>query len=906
MSAFYARSLCAEKKFIIQHDSEHFLASIIESSNDAIVTKSLTGLIQTWNEGAVRLFGYSAEQALGAHISLIIPKERIQEEEIILKRISDGERVDHYETVRQRSDGQLIHVSITVSPIRNESGEVIAASKIARDISDRLSAELELQQSEQRYRALAEASATVVWRTSPNGEVLFASDDWGKITGQTDLEKTGWGWLKAIHPEDQSRTLALWNESLTNQTLHENQFRVRIRDGSYRWFGIRGVPVFDIDGSVREWVGANTDIHDRKVAGEDLLESSLRFQTLADNMMQFAWMADATGWVYWYNQRWYDFTGTTLEEMQGWGWKKVHHPKHLDSVLTRFQHSLDTGEPWEDTFQLRGKDGEYRWFLSHALPIRQNGKIVSWFGTNTDITQQRKNEKSLRDAEQRTRLATEATGVGIWEWNVLNGQVRWDSQMFRIYGVPPTADGLIQYSLWSSRVLPEDLNLQEEILEQTLKTMGSSSREFRIRRSVDQELRNVQSFEIVRTNSQGVAEWIVGTNLDITDRKLAEDALRTLAADLANMDRRKDEFLATLAHELRNPLAPIRTGLQLLKLPAISSKEAEETRFMMERQLGQLVRLVDDLMDVSRIVTGKIELQKKPVLLCEVLNSAIETNRPLIQQMNHRLSVIKPNEPIRLDADLTRLAQVFLNLLNNATKYSEPNGQIFIEAKLEGKQAVISIRDSGIGISAEQLPSVFEMFAQADHSLEKSRGGLGIGLSLVRRLVEMHEGTVEAKSDGIGKGSEFIVRIPTQTRQPTFGAKSYSDEGLRNNASLRILVVDDNRDSAMTLSMLLRRLGHQTWTAFDGVEAVAAANAFDPQVVLLDIGLPKLNGYEVCRSIRASNHASEIVVIAQTGWGQEETREKTSDAGFNYHMVKPLDPLMLQKILSQLAIQANT
>jgi PAS domain S-box-containing protein len=886
---------------LYHHDSEHFFASIVESSNDAIVSKSLQGIIQTWNSGAQRLFGYSAEQAIGSHISLIIPEERVHEEEHILGRICGGERVEHYETVRRRIDGELVQVSITVSPIRNEKGEIIGASKIARDISERLHTELALQQNEERYRALTEASATVVWRTSPKGEVLFASDDWSRITGQSEEEKTGWGWLNAIHPEDQNRTIQCWKESIANQTLHENEFRVRTRDGSYRWFVVRSVPVFNTDGSVREWVGANTDIHDRRTAEEELIASSLRFQTLADNIAQFAWMADATGSIYWYNQRWYDFTGTTLHEMKGWGWKKVHHPDYVDGVVKNFQRSLDSGQKWEDTFPIRGKDGQYRWFLSHALPIRENGKIVSWFGTNTDITQQRDAEKSLRESEQRMRLATEATGVGIWEWNILTGEVRWDSQMFRIYGISVPESRGVTYSDWSNAVVPEDLKRQEEALQNTIKTVGSNCREFRIRRKVDQKLRHVQSFETVRTNADGRPEWVVGTNLDITDRKIAEDALRRLAADLSDMDRRKDEFLATLAHELRNPLAPIRSGLQLLQMSDINCEEAKETRGIMERQLTQLVRLVDDLMDVSRIVTGKIELQRKPILLSEVLNSAIETSRSLIEQMNHRLTIRMPETPIRLDADFTRLAQVFLNLVNNAAKYSEPNGSISIDVRLSGNDAIVSIRDTGIGMSKEQLPLIFEMFTQVDRSLEKSRGGLGIGLSLVRRLLDMHGGSIVVTSAGVGMGSEFVVRIPTQSPQATAAIDSPSEKELTANRSLRILIVDDNRDSVTTMSMLLRRLGHQTYQAFDGEEALEATREFKPQVVLLDIGLPKLNGYEVCRWIRAQEQIGKVVVIAQTGWGQEETRQKTSDAGFDYHLVKPLDPKALRKILAKLA-----
>ncbi len=884
-----------------QHNSEQFLASLVESSNDAIVSKSLEGIIQTWNRGAQRLFGYTSDEAIGSHISIIIPNERMGDEDIILTRICAGERVEHYETIRRKSDGELIHVSITVSPIWNKLGEVIGASKIARDISDRMKAELELQHSEARYRALAEASATLVWRIAPDGEVFFARDDWTSITGQSDHEKNGWGWLSAIHPDDRARTIELWKQSLSNQTLHETQFRVLTRDSTYRWFSVRAVPVFNSDGSLREWVGANTDVHDRKIAEEEIIASASRFKTLADNMAQFAWMADASGSIYWYNQRWFDFTGTTVEEMEGWGWKTLHHPEHIDSVVATFQHALDTGEPWEETFPMRGRNGEYRWFLSHAIPIRQDGQIVNWFGTNTDITLHREIEQSLRESELRTRLATEATGVGIWEWNVRTGLVRWDSQMFRIYGIPETTSGIVDYSLWTSAVVPEELKIQEEMLQNTVSTLGSSNREFRIRRLSDQQLRNIQSFETVRTNADGSAEWIVGTNLDISERKLAEDALRRLAADLSDMDRRKDEFLATLAHELRNPLAPIRSGLQFLQLSDINEKEAEETRVMMERQLAQLVRLVDDLMDVSRIVTGKIELQLKSVELQEVLDSAVETSRALIEQMNHQITVTMPGTPIRLDADLTRLAQVFLNLINNAAKYSDPNGKISIKAKQEGKQVIISVQDTGIGISKEHLPLIFQMFTQADHSLERSRGGLGIGLSLVQRLVEMHGGTVEARSEGVGKGSEFVVRLPIRGAQISPAPVEPASEKSVTQTSLRILVVDDNRDNAKTLALLFRRLGHQTNMAFDGEEAIAVARECNPQVVLLDIGLPKLNGYEVCRWIRAQTQSEKVTVIAQTGWGQEETRQKTSVAGFDYHLVKPVDPTAVCKILNDIA-----
>lgn len=343
---------------------------------------------------------------------------------------------------------------------------------------------------------------------------------------------------------------------------------------------------------------------------------------------------------------------------------------------------------------------------------------------------------------------------------------------------------------------------------------------------------------------------MVGTNLDVTERKELEEKLRQHAADLVESDRNKNEFLATLAHELRNPLAPIGNGLKLMRLVGGGGEAVEEVRLMMERQLTQMVRLVDDLMDVSRISTGKIELHKQSIDLSEVMNSAIESTRSLIESMGQKLVVTLPDPPLSLDADPTRLTQVFLNLLNNAAKYSEPGGCIEFIALRQEHEVAVTVTDTGIGIAADQLPRVFELFSQVDRSLERSQGGLGIGLSLVQRLVELHGGTVEARSDGAGMGSEFCVRLPIKVKLPALQGNSQGRPAAASKTSLRILVVDDNRDSATTLSMLLRIVGNETRTAHDGEEAVAQALEYRPDVILLDLGLPKMNGYEACRLIR--------------------------------------------------------
>jgi PAS domain S-box-containing protein len=394
--------------------------------------------------------------------------------------------------------------------------------------------------------------------------------------------------------------------------------------------------------------------------------------------------------------------------------------------------------------------------------------------------------------------------------------------------------------------------------------------------------------------ADGEVEAVAGTTRDVTERKSMEDELRHLAATLSDADRRKDEFLATLAHELRNPLAPIRNGLQILKLVKNDADATEQSRAMMERQVDQMVRLVDDLMDVSRISRGKIELRRERMPLVDVLASAVETSRPLIEQMEHELTITPPNEPVVVDADLTRLAQVFLNLLNNAAKYSDRGGRIWLKTERQGSDVVVSVRDTGIGIPAEQLPRIFEMFSQVDHSLERSQGGLGIGLTLVRQFVEMHGGSVEARSEGPGHGSEFVVRLPIVEDAGVARRASGEDAG---KASMRILIVDDNRDGADSLAMMLKFTGNDTRTAYDGEYAVSVAAQFRPDVILMDIGMPRLNGNEACRRIRELPWERQPIIIAQTGWGQEGDRQRTQDAGFDFHLVKPVEVAALMKLL---------
>lgn len=503
-----------------------------------------------------------------------------------------------------------------------------------------------------------------------------------------------------------------------------------------------------------------------------LKQSQAEFFQLADAIPQMAWMTRADGYVDWFNQRWYEYTGTTQEDCLGWSWTKCIDPNELNRVKAAWDKSIATGERVDIVAPIRAADGTVRPFLTRALPLKNDeGEIVRWFGTNTDISEQQE--------------------------------------------------------------------IQEE--------------------------------------------------------------LRTVAAQLSDADRKKDEFLATLAHELRNPLAPIRMGLELMKMAGNDPELIDETRETMERQTQQLITLVDDLLDVSRVTRGKLNLRKADVKISDVIESAVETSTPLIDDSEHALDVNISDPDITIHADPHRLAQVVSNLLNNAAKYTPDGGRISLSVeKTDANHVAIEVQDTGIGIPADMIDSIFAMFTQIDRSMERSYSGLGIGLTLVRSLVEMHGGTVSVRSEGQDKGSTFTVILPTKAEDQPQPIAGLPTEGLAlKRGKHRVLVVDDNKAAAEMLSKVVKMLGNTVATAEDGQQAIEVAEKFQPEIILMDLGMPKMNGYEAARHIRQQDWGKEILLIALTGWGQQEDRDRTKDAGFDHHLVKPAEPSELQRIISQ-------
>jgi len=555
------------------------------------------------------------------------------------------------------------------------------------------------------------------------------------------------------------------------------------------------------------------------------------------------------------------------------------------------------------------------WYGLHSVgailcvPLVDDGKVVAllsmvtavprvWTESDVNLTrsvadivwpalEKARAERRVTVSEERLRLAHAVAQIGTWDWDPETRKMYFSAECGEILGLE--GDGVLAHQAWQANVDAQQLTAVLGMLEECA-TCGSCEMEYRYRHPRRGQCWIYSKAGLVEHAGH---RHVVGIVLDVTVRRQAEEALK-------EVNQRKDEFLAMLAHELRNPLAPIRNAAQLLNVHAPGRPEIEWARAVIERQTKHLVRLVDDLLDVSRMVRGQITLQKRRVDLAETVQAAVETSRPLIRLRKHHLTVQLPQEPIRLDADLTRIAQVLSNLLNNAAKYTDDGGQIRLEAEPDGEFVAVRVRDTGLGIASGLLPHVFDLFTQADRTLDRAEGGLGIGLTLVKRLVEMHGGRVEARSEGLGRGAEFIVWLPVVDAQHEPAAESAPPPavtGAESAQSLRILIVDDNVDAADSIAMLLGMEGHQTRTVNTARAALLAVPDFAPDVVLLDIGLPEMDGYEVARRLRAQNGQDEMRLVAVTGYGQPADRRRSQAAGFDEHLVKPVEPALLNELL---------
>jgi PAS domain S-box-containing protein len=533
--------------------------------------------------------------------------------------------------------------------------------------------------------------------------------------------------------------------------------------------------------------------------------------------------------------------------------------------------------------------GGVRWIDASYVPdVADDGEVRGFAVLINDVSARRRAENALRESEARFRLMADAAPVLIWLSDT-EGRRTWFNRPWLEF----TGRGLAEElgDAWTAGVHLDDVEQVRESFRASFTARLGVRREFRLRRA-DGAYRWLLETAQPMLHADGSFLGYIGSCTDVTEWHEAQEVL-------LQSDRRKDEFLATLGHELRNPLAPIRNSLHILRLTERDAGSQRRLVDMMERQVDQLVRLVDDLLEVSRISRGKITLRTEPVELGQVLRSAAEACRPLMEREGHDFQVQLPQEPITLEGDAVRLTQVVANLLNNSAKYTEAGGRVWLGAARVGGEAVITVRDTGLGIPAEMLPHIFDMFAQVNRTLGRAQGGLGIGLALVRRLVELHGGRVEARSAGEGTGSEFVVRLPMAAPRPPDGERGRPSETPARAGARRVLVVDDNRDAAESLARLLRLRGHEVRVAHDGVQAMALATALQPELILLDLGMPGLDGFEVARRLRREAALGHPLLVALTGYGQEDDRRRTAEAGFDGHFVKPLDLAALERLLAR-------
>ncbi len=801
------------------------------------------------------------------------------------------------------SDGQYRWFLARATAMKNDAGHVVRWYGTCTDIDLSKTVQEELARREAQLDLATRIAGAGVFDHDYLRRTLYWSERLREIHDLAPGAAPSLDVLDAqIHPDDRAAHLAAVDVSGDpgGSGAFVSEYRIVRRDGGIRWILSRAQTYFGVaDGKRRavRTVGVEQDVTEQKRIEAALRESQQRFVALADSVPVLVWTTRADGHCDYLNERWYEYTGQGLEQALGVGWFDAVHHGDRGPIGRLWERSLRSGEPLEAEYRLRRHDGEYRWFSARATPQRNAaGEIDRWFGTSSDVDEIRRLVIASERAAERLRLATGAAQLGILEY-FIDGRRHWDARARVIWGFGPDDD--ITQERFMSRVHPEDQSMVQASIERVLDPKRSSGRyeaEYRVCDGNGHE-RWVRATGDVRFRD-GKAHHVIGTVQDVSTQKAIEATLRVA-------DRRKDEFLATLAHELRNPLAPIRNAAQILGSPQLDATALHWSRQVIQRQVTHMAWLLDDLLDVARITQGKLELRRERIGLAGVIETAVEAARPLIDGKRHVLAIDLPVPDVGIDADPLRLAQVVSNLLTNAAKYTDAGGRIAVIARVAPPNLVVTVRDTGIGILPTALRSIFEMFSQVADTLSRSEGGLGIGLALVKGLVELHGGSIEARSEGPGRGSEFVVHLPLpiETAAGASEAAAATEPGRR--AGRRVLVADDNQDAADSLGMILELAGHEVRVAHGGRQALQIAAEFHPDVVLLDIGMPDLNGYDTARALRAAPGGVNLELIALTGWGHPDDKARAAAAGFDRHLTKPVDPAELEALLLKTEFSAS-
>jgi PAS domain S-box-containing protein len=684
----------------------------------------------------------------------------------------------------------------------------------------------------------------------------------------------------------------------------------------------------------------------RQRAEQTLQQSEERFRGFADAAPAILWVTEPDGFCSFLSQGWYEFTGQGEDEGVGFGWLGAVHPDDREEATRHFLSANERKEAFSIEYRLRRIDGAYRWIIDAARPrFSRCGQFLGYAGNVLDITDRKQSEEEMANLlaaeKRRTALLADVANAS----KSMNAGLTMDSiagilteEARSILGAHQAVTSLATAGNGTQAINVISASDKYPGYRACSEKPGGADIDtgthptHRSIRMTQQELEAHPAWKEFEKHAQDhppargrLAAPLIGYggkklgSVQLMDKIQGEftredEAILVQLAAIASagienarlyeqvweQDRRKDEFLATLAHELRNPLAPIRTGLAVLKL-APSIDAAVKSREIMERQVQHMVHLIDDLLDISRITRGKVQLKKERIDIRTLLDTALEVSRSLIEESGHVLFVSIPEEALLLDADPTRMAQVVSNLLNNAAKYTPHGGKIELSAERDRNHVTIRVRDNGVGLAPEALPKVFELFSQVGKTLDRSQGGLGIGLALVKRLVEMHGGQVTAESQGLGQGSTFTVRLPLAIVEVSNGEKITAGQSFHSlSVPRRLLIVDDNVDGAETMAMLLALFGHTVKTVHTGPEALKAARTFQPSMMFLDIGLPGMSGYEVAQQLRSDSNMNGLILVALTGWGSEEDRRRAQSVGFDHHLTKPVGMEKLQALLAEI------
>jgi PAS domain S-box-containing protein len=873
----------------------------------------LGGVFRKVNDELCRIVGRPRAALLGTDLTQVVHPDDVAQGTAALARVLDTGEPAALDKRYVRPDGSIVFTHSVLTRLEDEQGRPRAVLSVTMDLTDRREMMAALRESEERYRTLFHSIDEGVCVL----EMLFGPDGrpadyrWLDVNPaferHTGLENAVGRTARELVPDLDASWLELYGKvALTGEaTRFENH-----APAMDRWFDVFAFRVGAPEQRRVALLFTNiTERKRRELDGAFLDELHLAFARLSrpEDLMRAAGQRiaahlrvssvafaeiDAAGeqaTTLWHERQVPSLASGVgahgLSDYMSEGYLaelRAGRTVAIDDIrshpLTR-DHArayapfgvvsqIDTphlgDERWK--FLLTVQDRRPRAWRPHELELLRDVSTRLWLPLERARAQ-----AAVRESDRRFRLALAAADMGMWTWDPRGGKVAYDRRIAELFGLPPeervAMDWLIEH-----RIHPQDAGAVAAALQATFDraSLGRYRVEFRVR-APERPERWILGYGTL-FHEDGTPR-MVGIGLDITDRKRAEEMLR-------DNDRRKDEFLATLAHELRNPLAPLEHGLEILRLAGgAGGAPAARVQEIMARQVRHMCRLVDDLLEVSRITRGKIELRKERMELSRVLHSAIETSGTTIDRARHKLTVSLPGESLLVDADA--------------------EGEIAITARREGGAAVVSVRDNGVGIAPEMLPRIFDMFTQAERAPHRTQGGLGIGLTLVRSLVQMHGGTVEARSEGPGKGAELIVRLPLAEEVQLMAP--FSDERSATlPSSCRVLVVDDNRDAAESLGALLELTGADVQVAFDGPSALATLARHRPTVALLDLGMPGMDGFELARRMQADPLGRDVTLIAMTGWGQEEDRRRTREAGFHHHLVKPADLATLQRLLGSL------